>query len=115
MVSATSDAFIVAGLPESGMVSDRQLGAGLVVLALACAAGGVWLFDHHHETLAGLAGLVGVVVGGLGAAVGSGRGFDHGEGGDNRFVGVLVVFGTVAGFGLVVAVLMLLVESAVYG
>lgn len=97
------------------MVSNRQLGAGLVALALACGVGGVWLFDHHHTTLAGLAGFVGGVVGGLGAAIAGGRGLGEGTDADNRVVGVLVVFGTVAGFGLVVAVLMLLVESAVYG
>lgn len=97
------------------MASDRQLGLGLVAVAVAVLAGAAWLLDHHHPTLAGVSVLVGVVVGGLGAVVASGRGIDHAPDADNRVVGVLVVFGSVAGFGTVVAVLMLLVESVLYG
>ena len=96
------------------MTSDRGLAVGLAALALACLVGAGWLFDHHYTVLAGLGGGLGVLVAGLAAVVGSGRGIDHDPAADNLFVGVLLVFGSVAGFGLVVGAVMLFLESLLY-
>ena len=84
---------------------DRtQYGAGLVAVGVAAVAAAVVEFGAKLPRLTGVGVGAGAVVALLGVASLLGYGFD--ADGGNRVTGVLVVFGTVAAFGLLVSGLM---------
>ncbi len=85
-----------------------QFGAGLVAVGLATAAAAAVEFGTKLPRLTGVGVGAGAVVALVGLASVLGYGFD--PDGDNRIAGVVVVFGTVAAFGLLVTGLMHAIE-----
>ncbi|SEN94338.1 hypothetical protein SAMN05216388_1006120 [Halorientalis persicus] len=85
-----------------------QFGAGLLLVGLATVAAAAVEFGTKIPRLTGVGVGAGAVVALVGLASVLGYGFD--PDGDNRIAGVLVVFGTVAAFGLLVTGLMHAIE-----
>ncbi|WP_335999387.1 hypothetical protein [Halorientalis halophila] len=83
-------------------------GSGLLAVGLATVAVALFEFGTKIPRLTGVGVGAGAVVALLGLASVLGYGFD--PEGENRLVGVLVVFGSVAAFGLLVTGLMHAIE-----
>jgi FtsH-binding integral membrane protein len=85
-----------------------QFGAGLLVVGLATVAAAAVEFGTKIPRVTGVGVAAGAVVALVGLASVLGYGFDAEK--SNRVAGVLVVFGTVAAFGLLVTGLMHFIE-----
>jgi FtsH-binding integral membrane protein len=85
-----------------------QFGAGLLVVGLATVAAAAVEFGTKIPRVTGVGVAAGAVVALVGLASVLGYGFDAEK--SNRVAGVLVVFGTVAAFGLLVTGLMHYIE-----
>ena len=89
-------------------MDERQFGTGLLAVGLATIAAAAVEFGAKIPRLTGVGVGAGAVVALIGLASVLGYGFD--PDGRNRLAGVLVVFGSVAAFGLLVTGLMHAIE-----
>ena len=90
------------------MGSDT-FGYGSLALAVVLVAIAAVQLRHEIPPLAAVGVVTGVVLAVIGAVTLAGRGYGFDADRDRPFLGLVTVFGTVAGFGLVVTSVMLLI------
>lgn len=94
--------------PDGGMGTDT-FGYGSLALAVVLVVIAAVQFRHEIPRLAALGVATGVVLAGIGGLTLAGKGYGFDADRDRPLLGLVTVFGTVAGFGLVVTSIMLLI------